>query len=168
MKNIYRKKDNLIIIGMLLFCISANANWLKAENKNSLVQQEINSQQNIVYTQSAPYTQDTNTDSLPVGVTKDWLNKIRDKNGNKIFPEHRAPPGDETDAMQQTVFDAHVAGEDFGKCVSSAGDVNGDGYDDIIIGASANNNYTGKEYIYFGGVNMNTIADVTLKGELTY
>ena len=70
--------------------------------------------------------------------------------------------------MQQTIFNSHAAGEDFGKSVSNAGDVNGDGYDDIIIGASGNNNYMGKAYIYFGGINMNTVADVTLTGELTF
>ena len=57
----------------------------------------------------------------------------------------------------------------FGNSVSSAGDVNGDGYSDVIVGAygyavggSAN---FGKTYVYFGGVSMNNVADFTITGE---
>ncbi len=51
--------------------------------------------------------------------------------------------------------------------VSSAGDVNGDGYDDVIIGESRNSNNTGKANILFGGVNMDNISDLALFGEHT-
>jgi FG-GAP repeat len=37
----------------------------------------------------------------------------------------------------------------FGYCVSSAGDVNGDGYSDIIVG-SPNNHFRGSVFVYFG------------------
>jgi len=39
----------------------------------------------------------------------------------------------------------------FGHSVSSAGDVNGDGYSDLIVGANHNSNYSGKAYLYLGG-----------------
>ena len=52
----------------------------------------------------------------------------------------------------------------FGASVSSAGDVNGDGFNDVIIGASKNSNNKGKAYIYFGGYSMDNIADVILTG----
>ncbi len=55
----------------------------------------------------------------------------------------------------------------FGSSVSTAGDVNGDGYSDVIVGAFGNNSFTGKSYIYFGGSSMNDIADVTMTGEAT-
>jgi len=55
----------------------------------------------------------------------------------------------------------------FGVSVSTAGDVNGDGFTDVIVGANGYNNYTGRSYIYFGGSNMNNIADVIMTGELT-
>ena len=58
-----------------------------------------------------------------------------------------------------------TAGNLFGFSVSTAGDVNGDGYSDVIVGAYANNSWTGKSYIYFGGSAMNNIADVTMTGE---
>ncbi|MBK6876052.1 MAG: FG-GAP repeat protein [Ignavibacteria bacterium] len=37
----------------------------------------------------------------------------------------------------------------FGSSVSSAGDVNGDGYSDIIVGAPGYSTATGRAYIYF-------------------
>jgi hypothetical protein len=40
-----------------------------------------------------------------------------------------------------------------GDPVSSAGDVNGDGLDDLIVGAHSANTYTGKSYVIFGKTN---------------
>jgi hypothetical protein len=56
-----------------------------------------------------------------------------------------------------------------GYSVSDAGDVNGDGYDDIIIGAlnayrSGGSYQSGAAFIYYGGPAMDTIADVALYG----
>ncbi len=52
------------------------------------------------------------------------------------------------------IINGKNAGDELGYSVSSAGDVNGDGVDDLIIGAfSANPNDTfgaGKSYIVFG------------------
>ena len=43
------------------------------------------------------------------------------------------------------------AGDELGVSVSSAGDVNGDGYDDLIIGANGADNLAGETYIVYGG-----------------
>jgi len=51
---------------------------------------------------------------------------------------------------------------DFGCSVSTAGDVNNDGYDDLIVGAQAYNSYKGRAFIFFGGVQMDTLADIVL------
>ena len=50
----------------------------------------------------------------------------------------------------------------FGKSVSTAGDVNGDGYSDVIVGANAYSTLIGRAYIYFGGVSMDNVADVIM------
>lgn len=58
-----------------------------------------------------------------------------------------------------------TSGDNFGNSVAEAGDVNGDGYSDVIVSAYYFNNLTGRSYIYFGGAIMNNISDVILTGE---
>ncbi len=73
-------------------------------------------------------------------------------------------------AIGDLFFAGAAAGDNFGWSVSSAGDVNGDGYSDLIVGAYLNNAGgvdAGRAYIYFGGVSMDTTADVTLTGAAT-
>ncbi|WP_426954136.1 beta strand repeat-containing protein [Muricoccus radiodurans] len=51
-------------------------------------------------------------------------------------------------------LDGAVAGDSSGYSVSSAGDVNGDGYGDIIVGAyqaAPNGSYSGSSYVVYGG-----------------
>jgi len=47
-------------------------------------------------------------------------------------------------------LDGVDAGDTIGRSVSDAGDVNGDGFDDIIIGAFEANDYAGESYVVFG------------------
>jgi len=57
----------------------------------------------------------------------------------------------------------------FGVSVASAGDVNGDGYGDIVVGANRYNSYTGRAYVYYGGrAGLNATPALTLTGENTY
>ena len=56
----------------------------------------------------------------------------------------------------------------FGISVSFAGDVNGDGFPDVIVGDNEYNSFTGRAYIYYGGASMNSVADIILTGELTF
>jgi len=44
-----------------------------------------------------------------------------------------------------------TAGDRFGGSVAGAGDVNGDGYADVIVGARAFDEYRGKVYVFHGG-----------------
>ena len=114
-------------------------------------------------------------DSLPDGISKDWLNNLTDENGKRIIPEkdnrnnsRQIPEDPEGDAIQRKVFNGLSVNSSFGMSVSSAGDVNGDGYDDIIVSAPEYSSGTGRAYIFYGGQFMNTIADVTLTGETTF
>lgn len=61
-------------------------------------------------------------------------------------------------------------GSQFGFSVSGAGDVNGDDYKDVIIGAfdQYGPEYNGRAYIYFGGNLMDDKPDVILEGEAGY
>jgi len=45
----------------------------------------------------------------------------------------------------------NAAGDRFGVSVSTAGDINNDGYDDIIVGASSKNSNQGAVYVIYGG-----------------
>jgi len=48
------------------------------------------------------------------------------------------------------------------------GDVDGDGYDDILIGAGSEENYNnnrGRVYLFYGGPDMDTTADLILEGQ---
>jgi hypothetical protein len=74
-------------------------------------------------------------------------------------------------SMDNTV-DVTITGEAtnnyFGGSVSGAGDVNSDGYDDVIVGACYYNNWTGRAYVYYGGSSMDNTADVTMTGGAYY
>ena len=58
--------------------------------------------------------------------------------------------------------------EGFGTSLASGGDVNSDGYDDVVVGAWCNSEvyyWGGKVYVYYGGDPMDTLFDVALAGE---
>ncbi len=155
----------------LNFFIAAglSANWSKTETNCSSKKYEVSYQSEHTALNSLPDRKAS--DSLPEGVTQDWLNSLRDKSGNRIFKKsgtensHRIPEDPEGDALQRKIFNGLSALDNYGNSVSSAGDVNGDGFDDIIVGAQGYSSGTGRAYIYYGGLITNTIADVVLTGE---
>ncbi len=55
----------------------------------------------------------------------------------------------------------------FGISVSSAGDINNDGFDDVIVGAGSYVTATGRVYVFLGGSTMDNFADVTITGRTT-
>jgi hypothetical protein len=57
--------------------------------------------------------------------------------------------------------------EYFGRSIRCAGDVNADGYDDIIIGIMRYENYTGKAYLFLGNENFDLYPEIKLYGETT-
>ncbi len=65
------------------------------------------------------------------------------------------------------VFNGQGAGDWFGSSVSTAGDFNGDGVDDVIIGAMGDDNsgnFSGSAFIFYGGTLNTDDADVTING----
>ncbi len=60
-----------------------------------------------------------------------------------------------------------ITDEYFGRSVSSAGDVNRDGYSDVIVGAPGYNSFTGRAYVFLGGASVNSNPDITMTGEVS-
>ena len=154
---------NLLFLSAMIFLLNkpADANWISNDNIIAFTSQD-NSTQHTPNSLQTLQTQHSNSDSLPAGVTKDWLNSLTDENGQKIVNGD-----DEGDAMQERFFTGFAASDQFGYSVSSAGDVNGDGYSDIIIGAPLNDaggTNAGRAYIYFGSSIINSGVDVILTG----
>jgi hypothetical protein len=58
-----------------------------------------------------------------------------------------------------------VASQFLGECVADLGDINGDGYDDLIVGAPGYSANQGRAYIYLGGPEPDATPDLTLTGE---
>lgn len=52
--------------------------------------------------------------------------------------------------LPSLTLEANIAGADYGASVASAGDVNGDGYADVVIGAPQSGG-TGRAYVHHGG-----------------
>lgn len=73
--------------------------------------------------------------------------------------------GADMDGIPDQIFTGETAGDFLGDGGAALGDVNGDGYDDVIIGARGYNNNDGRLYIFFGGIDMDKKADVILDGE---
>ncbi|HKQ20376.1 MAG TPA: FlgD immunoglobulin-like domain containing protein, partial [Candidatus Eisenbacteria bacterium] len=71
------------------------------------------------------------------------------------------------DAVADLVFSGEATDDFFGMSVGTAGDTNGDGYDDVIVGApwnDAGGSSAGRAYVYHGGPGADAIADLVLTG----
>lgn len=73
--------------------------------------------------------------------------------------------GPDMDDIADVIMEGEDGGNYFGGSVSGLGDVNGDGIDDIIVGADGYNELTGRAYIYFGGEDMDNTPDIVMTGE---
>ncbi len=74
------------------------------------------------------------------------------------------------DDKPDLVLTGEAPGDAFGYSVSSAGDVNGDGYGDIVVGAYGNDaggSAAGRAYVFFGGTAPDAVSDFTVTGEAT-
>ena len=73
-------------------------------------------------------------------------------------------PGTSMDTTCDKTFTGENERDDFGVagCIF---DIDNDGFDDVIIGARRYNDPRGRVYLYWGGKDMDTIADQTFDGE---
>jgi hypothetical protein len=64
-------------------------------------------------------------------------------------------------------LDGEAAGDQFGVCVSTSGDFNGDGYMDFVVTAWGNDTGgtdSGRAYVYLGGPVLGTAPDLVITG----
>ncbi len=72
-------------------------------------------------------------------------------------------------SLLDTIPDVVLVGDEgIGSSFSTAGDINGDGYDDVIASAVPYENCQGKVYIFFGGPDMDSIPDWTVVGDTAW
>jgi hypothetical protein len=72
--------------------------------------------------------------------------------------------GKSMDGAADVFFDGNAQSDIFGASVSGAGDVNGDGYGDIVIGAPGVDSKRGAAYVYCGGANIDNSPDFIFNG----
>jgi hypothetical protein len=75
--------------------------------------------------------------------------------------------GPSFDGVADVIFTGATSSDNLGGTVCGAGDVNGDGYDDVLVSATGNDaafSNAGAVYVYFGGPAMDNVADWTLSG----
>jgi hypothetical protein len=92
-------------------------------------------------------------------------------NGNMTGSAYVFYGGATMDSTPDVILYGEFDDDEFGVSVAGAGDVNKDGFDDVIVGADTNDNNdpdAGAAYIYFGGANMDNSADVGIWGDSSY
>ena len=74
--------------------------------------------------------------------------------------------GESMDTIPDMTFTGEYYYHNLGARVSGAGDVNGDGYDDWILSAPFDDLFAlGGIYLYYGGINPDTVCDLYFEGE---
>ncbi|MDQ3193385.1 MAG: integrin alpha [Bacteroidota bacterium] len=165
-----------VLAFLLIFSVVSRANWQKIENRNSEMNRGKISQKNKSISKYC------SSDLLPKNFTDKIIKDLRDEKGIKILSVSQSddastfgaagigPRGSYSAGKSVMVnnttltLTGEASNNEFGFSVSTAGDVNGDGYSDVIVGAWKNNNFTGRAYIFYGGATMDNVADVTLTG----
>ena len=61
-----------------------------------------------------------------------------------------------------------VGGDGYGQSVATAGDVNGDGYSDILIGYDGSSSATGKSHVFMGGPSVAGVGFSSDKSTITW
>jgi len=110
---------------------------------------------------------DVNNDGYAdLTVTADKYGSPKGAGPGRVYLYYGAS-GTEMDTTPDKIFDGEQSNSLFGRYLDMCEDVDGDGYDDLLIGAPLWNNDQGRAYLYYGGsgTTMDTTADLTLTGE---
>ena len=108
---------------------------------------------------------DVNGDGFADLVVGAFSNDAGGNDAGRAYVYHGGPTADPNPDL---VLTGEAAGNQFGISVAGAGDVNADGFADLIVGAPTNGAggfNAGRAYVYFGGLSMDSTADVILTGE---
>ena len=108
---------------------------------------------------------DVNGDGYADVIAGAWANDTGGTNSGVVYIYFGGPKAD--DVADVTLFNVQASGG-FGIAVGTAGDVNGDGFADVIVGADGNDAGSanaGQAFLYFGGPDMDEVADLALTGE---
>jgi FG-GAP repeat len=73
--------------------------------------------------------------------------------------------GSAMDNVPDLIFDGSTGGDQFGWSVDGGKDINGDGYDDVVVGARFNDchaNAGGAAYVFYGGDPADTQPDIVV------
>jgi hypothetical protein len=112
---------------------------------------------------------DLNNDGYSDLIAGAYQNDAAEENAGRAYIFFGGPTlNTKSAASADRKLTGQAAGDQFGLFVSTAGDVNGDGFDDVIAGAYRNDgegSNAGRAYIYYGGSNMDNIPDVVLTGQ---
>ncbi len=76
--------------------------------------------------------------------------------------------GPSADSSADVTFQGSVIRDYFGYAVAGAGDLNNDGYEDVVVGADDGEGGLGRAYFYFGGNPPDTVADLVVTGFLAH
>ena len=110
---------------------------------------------------------DVNRDGYSDVIVGAHENDARGANAGRAYIFFGGPTAD---SKADVVLTGEAAGDAFGYAVAGAGDVNKDGYADVVVGAyenSASAAAAGRAYVYLGGARMDAVPDAILSGEAT-
>jgi hypothetical protein len=68
------------------------------------------------------------------------------------------------DSVADLALTGDTDAKNFGICVSSTGDVNGDGFADVLVGDYYCNSQEGRAYLFLGGPTMDATVDLVMDG----
>ncbi|MBK8983684.1 MAG: FG-GAP repeat protein [Ignavibacteria bacterium] len=120
--------------------LSDQANWITQSNQTQ-----------ANYGASLSTAGDINGDGYSDVIVGAWLYETSNENAGKVYVYNGSPSG--LSGTENWFTESNQADAFFGSSVSTAGDVNGDGYSDVIIGAEGYDNgeqNEGGAFVYLG------------------